>query len=118
MSIFSFLKESKKRKVKSTHSSANSFRPPRSPLDDDPEDPEVLFNMLKRTFEINLVEDIDLSQDSEKSLLHTVREGETLKTIAFQYFGDEQEYSNILVSNSMSSEEEDFFVGQILRINL
>jgi len=116
MSIFGFVKETKRRK-RNLHPSQRSFVTPPCPLDSEPDDPDSLARMLRRSFEIDLLEVIDLNHgNGGKSVLHTTKAGETIYSIAESYSPDSGMVEEIIAANGSLFDAANLYIGQVMRI--
>ncbi len=109
MSIFGFVRESKKNRVVPKEDLKVEDDVSLSPFDQEPDTPEDLEKMLARTFEKALAEDPFADENAgARYILHTFKAGESPKSLVAIYSA---EMNDVVAINGAS---ETWFVGQIL----
>lgn len=117
MSIFGFVQETRKKKQLS-HPVRRKTDLVVSPLDEEPDDPIDLSRMLEMSFESSLMKDHPFRTVSAYPSLYTVRQGDTLHSIAYCCYNDEGEFPKILEANGSWLARNNIYVGQILHVPL
>ncbi len=112
MGIRAFVKAANRRKPRPLHPNWVELQKPSSPLDVEPDDPEIIAGYLAAVSKTQ--ELIDLRNPSHP-LLHTVRVGETFQSIAHDFFGDAALGVEIAAANLMPLDET-LKVGTMLSI--